>query len=128
MKASLFARSIVLSLVALGCGSGTPTQSGGATARSIEILGDRGAQSFTPNPASVSQGAMVTWRNTDSVVHHIVFNDGSLDTGDIAPGGTSPELRVGSDGANYHCTIHPGMVGSINRSAGTPPPCQGPYC
>jgi plastocyanin len=64
----------------------------------------------------------------DNKVHHIVLNDGSLDSGDIAPGATSAALKLGADGANYHCTIHPGMVGSIKKSDGAPPACDGPYC
>ena len=34
-----------------------------------------------------------------------------------------------SDGANYHCPLHAGMVGAVNASGGAPPPeCQGVYC
>jgi hypothetical protein len=41
------------------------------------------------------------------------MDDGSVDFGDIAAGGSSErELRTG--GGNYHCTIHRTMVGSIN--------------
>jgi len=40
---------------------------------------------------------------------------------------SSPALRLATDGANYHCTIHPTMVGSINASSGEPPPCTD-YC
>ena len=90
--------------------------------------GQRGAQSFSPNPASVNQGDMVIWHNSDNATHHIVLNDGSLDTGDIAPGASSAALRLAANGANYHCTIHPTMVGSINAATGAPPPCQGAYC
>jgi plastocyanin len=129
MKASLLVRAVVVAVVACSCGSGgNPNSPGSAAPNRIDILGDRGNQSFTPNPAAAAQGDMVVWRNTDSVTHHIVFNDGSLDSGDLAPGASSSALRVGTNGANYHCTIHPGMVGSINRSEGTPPPCSGPYC
>jgi plastocyanin len=103
----------------------TPPAPGAST---ITIVADRGAQSFTPNPATVTQGQMVVWRNSDSVVHRIALNDGSLDTGNIAPGATSAQLRLPTDGANYHCTIHPTMIGAINASAGAPPPCTGPYC
>ncbi len=71
---------------------------------------------------------MVMWQNMDTQTHHIVLNDGSLDTGDIAPGRSSPALTLTVNGARYHCTIHPGMVGSINSSAGAPPPCTGAYC
>lgn len=134
---------ISVALVGLGalvliasCGGGgndgppagpSPPPGGGASA-TISILGDRAARSFDPNPASVAQGSTVAWRNTDSVVHRIVSNDGTLDTGNITPGATSGALALMTDGTNYHCTIHPGMIGAINRAGGTPPPCQGQYC
>ena len=118
-----------------GGGSSSPASpspaspgSGSGSASTISIVGTRGAQSFNPSPATVAQGSSISWRNADGVVHHLVANDGSFDTGDIAPGATSAALTLNGDGANYHCTIHPTMVGSINRSAGTPPPCQGIYC
>jgi plastocyanin len=125
---------------ASGCGggSGSPSYGGGGNpappppppgaVSAIDILGNRGAQSFSPNPAAVRQGELFVWRNTDGLAHHIVLNDGSLDSGVIAPGGSSAALRLGTDGANYHCTIHTGMVGSINASSGQPPPCTGQYC
>lgn len=120
------------------CGGGgydgpapTPSPSpapGGAASTTISIIADRGAQSFDPNPASASLGQTIAWRNTDSVVHRIVSNDGGLDTGNISPGATSTAVALPTDGTNYHCTIHPGMIGSVNRASGTPPPCTGIYC
>ncbi len=107
-----------------GGGSGGG-QSAGAT---INIVGDRGSQSFSPNPSSVAQGATFAWKNNDGVTHRIVMNDGSLDTGDITPGASSRALTLATNGGNYHCTIHPSMVGSINSSSGAPPPCSGLYC
>lgn len=71
---------------------------------------------------------MVSWHNSDNTTHHIVFNDGSLDTGDIVSGASSAAVRLPTNGANYHCTIHPDMVGSINATTGAPPVCSGPYC
>jgi plastocyanin len=116
-----------------GGGSSNPTSPSNTTGNTtssatVNIMGQLGAQSFSPNPASVNQGGMVVWHNSDNVTHHIVLNDGSLDTGNIAPGGSSAALQLAVNGANYHCTIHPTMVGSINAATGTPPPCQGPYC
>lgn len=128
-----------LLVVVAGCGgssSSNPTapsggggaSGGGASAATIAIVGERGSQSFSPNPASVTQGASFAWKNNDGVTHHIVMNDGSLDTGDIRPGASSAALTLATNGGNYHCTIHPTMVGSINSASGTPPPCSGPYC
>ena len=135
MRSSLLAGIIVVGLSVWSCGgsSSSPGANPAAPApagepTTISIMGESGAQSFSPNPASVAQGTLVVWRNMDNKVHHIVLNDGSLDAGDIGPGASSRALRLDANGANYHCTIHPGMVGSINRSSGTPPPCDGPYC
>ena len=34
-----------------------------------------------------------------------------------------------SNGANYHCTLHPDMVGAVSAASGAaPPPCEGQYC
>jgi plastocyanin len=106
----------------------SPVGGGGGAATTIAIEGIRGGQSFSPDPASASQGSTIAWTNNDSVTHHIVFDDGSLDTGDIAPGASSQVKTMGSNGARYHCTIHPSMVGAINMSTGAPPPCTGAYC
>jgi len=140
MRPSLLAASIIVALTAWNCGgsSGSSTNPTApatpapaptaANATTITIQGDRGSQSFAPNPGTVVQGNMVVWQNMDNLTHHIVLNDGSLDTGDIAPGKSSPAMPLTVNGARYHCTIHPGMVGSINSSNGEPPACNGPYC
>jgi plastocyanin len=140
LRSSLLAASIVVALASWSCGgssgsSNSPTApaapatpSPAPNATTINIQGDRGAQSFAPNPGTVVEGNRVIWQNMDTQTHHIVLNDGSLDTGDIAPGKSSPALPLTVNGARYHCTIHPGMVGSINTSGGEPPPCTGAYC
>jgi len=133
-------RSVAFALfgAACACGGGsnstpatptpTPSASGSQSGATISIVRTAGPQSFTPSPATVAEGGVVTWKNNDGVTHHIVMNDGSLDTGDIAPGASSRALALATNGGNYHCTIHPTMVGSINASTGAPPPCQGVYC
>ncbi len=126
-------------LMAAGCGGGgsstppasnpsAPTPPPASTTTTISIVGDRGSQSFSPNPAPATQTRSVAWQNNDGVVHRIMSNDGTIDTGNIAPGATSPAVTLGTDGTNYHCTIHPGMIGAVNSSGGTPPPCTGIYC
>jgi plastocyanin len=98
-------------------------------ASTITILGDRAAQSFTPNPGAGGVDQAVVWRNNDSVTHRIVVNDSTLDTGDIPPGGTSRQLVLPVAGANYHCSLHPGMIGAVTAAGGAPPPpCTGLYC
>jgi plastocyanin len=71
---------------------------------------------------------MVTWRNSDNQLHRIKSNDGTFDTGGIPPGQTTSPRAVPAAGMNYHCEIHPGMIGAINAETGPPPPCSGIYC
>ena len=112
-----------------GGGSAAPTSPSPSPGPfTITVTRQNGAQSFSPNPASVG-GQMVVFRNADSVVHRVVLNDGSIDTGNIAPGATSAAVRMPNGGANYHCSLHPDMVGAVNPEAGGPPPmCEGIYC
>ena len=134
MRFSLVVGSIVVAVVEWGCGSGSSgglsmtSPNGGTTTINILFsngLGNLGGQAFSPNPASVSQGGMVMWHNSDSTTHHIVLNDGSLDAGDIAPGASSPAKSLSVSGGQYHCTIHPTMVGSMNVAT-NPSPSPGP--
>lgn len=113
----------------VGCGGGgsspvsaTPPSGGGGNGGSvISIVANAGNQSFSPNPASIPNGGSATFRNADSTTHHIVANDGSFDTGNLVPGASSAAMGVESGTIQYHCTIHPTMVGSINGSTANGP-------
>jgi plastocyanin len=119
---------VALSVGAWGCGSSTPTTPTNSTPAptptptapsgvvTINIVGINGAQSFSPNPATLPAGQMVVWHNSDSITHRVVLNDGSLDTGDIAGGASSQPMAINSGGP-YHCSIHPVMVGTIAPAA-----------
>jgi plastocyanin len=139
MKSILIGSCTALVLaVAVACGgssgggapqtqpSGVPSGGTNVNATTISILGDRGGASFTPNPAP-SGASDLAFKNNDSQIHHIVANDGSFDSGDIAPGATKT-VSLASDGTNYHCTIHPDMIGAVSASDGAPPRCTGIYC
>jgi plastocyanin len=125
--------SIVCSGAFVSCGESpggsTPTSpgGGGSTTTTITINGSSGTQAFTPNPASFG-GQSVVFRNNDSVTHRVVLNDGSVDTGDIAPGATSRAVTMPAAGTNYHCSLHPGMIGAVSGTAGQTPECTGLYC
>jgi plastocyanin len=122
-----------------GSGGSTPTSpstgngggtGGGSTSTTVtvSIKGQTGKQSFNPNPAAVNAGQLVVFKNDDNVTHHIVLDDGSMQTGDIRPGTSSAAMPIGAASKSYHCTIHPSMVGSFNDAPTTDPPCQGAYC
>jgi plastocyanin len=128
----LTASAFVSVTAASGCGGGggstATTPSPAPSSPTITIQGQNGTQAFTPNPALFG-GQSVVFKNNDTVTHHIVLNDGSVDTGDIPPGATSRAVTMPGGGTNYHCTVHLGMIGSVAAASGAPPPtCEGPYC
>jgi plastocyanin len=137
MRAFTVLALIVTALCVASCGnsgsSSTPTApspsaSPGTTTATIVINRQNGSLSFSPNPAAFG-GQTVVFRNADSVIHRVQLNDMSIDTGDIAPGATSRAVQMPASGTNYHCALHPEMVGAVMGSGGLPaPPCEGVYC
>ena len=129
MRVLAAAAAIVAGLGASSCGGGSssPSSPSAPDVVTITITRQNGAQSFSPNPASAG-GQMVVFRNTDSIVHRVQLNDGSIDTGNLAPGATSQPVLMPTSGTNYHCTVHPDMIGAVNGGSGVPPPCEGTYC
>ena len=119
--------TLLVALSVTACGGDSP-MAPTSNASTVSILGERGSQSFSPNPASPG-GQMVVWRNDDGVTHRIVANDESFDTGDLVAGATSMAVQPPAGGLNYHCSIHPTtMFGSISGAGGgAPPPCT-VYC
>ena len=118
-----------LSVAAIACGSDysspstpsptptptpTPTPGGAATAVTIpsgaEILGNR---AFNPDTLDISAGSTVTWTNSDSVSHTSTSNAAGWDSGIIAPGRQFSFTFQNAGTFQYHCAIHPGMVGSV---------------
>jgi plastocyanin len=143
IKAASAALALAVGLGAVSCGGGSsasatptaptaPTPSGGTaqTTVTITITGSSGTVAFNPNPATVEKGQLVVFKNNDVLMHHIVLDDGSLQTADIPPGATSAPMAMGTTGsATYHCTIHPSMVGGFNGAQAEPPPtCGQQYC
>jgi plastocyanin len=99
----------------------TPSAATNAQIVTVNVVAIRGAQSFSPNPATLPAGVQVVWHNVDSVTHRVVLDNGSVDTGNLAPGASSQPMTIGASGASYHCSIHPEMIGSINQDTSSQP-------
>ena len=118
--------ALVACLVGSACGaaqndnvSGTvgPTPAPVSNLLTIDVAEINGPYSFYPSPATVRSEQIVVWRNSDTVTHHVVFDDGSVDTSTLAPGTLSQPLTIRPGNWSYHCAIHPAMVGSIAVSS-----------
>src|SRR5215510_7971651 len=98
-----------------------PTPTGNTNVTTITISGQKGDQSFSPNPAMATTGQSVVWKNADSTTHRIVIPDLGVDTGNIAPGASSAPVSLANVSKAYHCSLHPSMVGALNDASNPPP-------
>ena len=135
---SMFALSASLALASCGSSSSSsPTgpsavTSNGPAAVVVTILGQDGAMSFSPNPVSLKVGQSIAWKNGDVIMHQPVQDSSGSNTGgggygggggsssgfnagQVSPGATTVSIAFNAAGnVNYHCSIHPSMVGTIS--------------
>jgi plastocyanin len=69
---------------------------------------------FVPATIHAQPGQVVTVYNSDQILHHIVADDSSFDTGVMNPG-ASFKVTAGKAGSviSYHCTLHSRVKGKI---------------
>ncbi|MDE1858484.1 MAG: cupredoxin domain-containing protein [Thaumarchaeota archaeon] len=101
--------------------SSTTTAAGAAVAVSIV----QGAttppnKGFAPDNITLVIGVnnTVTWTNNDSSIHTVTANDGSFSSGYLNPGGSFTYTFAKPGVYEYHCQIHPWMVGYVTVLAG----------
>jgi plastocyanin len=110
---------LVLALMsAVSCGKdSTPTTpSSTPSGSSVSIVAGSSVLSTTaynPNPITVARGTTVTWVNNDTTAHTSTSDSNVWSSGNIAPGGSFATTFQSAGTFPYHCTIHPGMIGSV---------------
>jgi plastocyanin len=75
-----------------------------------EFLG-KGA--FSPADLTVDAGTTVTWRNTDGTSHTSTSDATGWNSATIPPGGQFSFTFATAGTFPYHCSIHPGMTGTV---------------
>ncbi len=71
------------------------------------------SMAFSSSALTVTSGTTVKWTNNDAITHTVTADDGTFDSGNIAPGGTYSHTFSGVGTYAYHCSIHPSMKGKI---------------
>jgi plastocyanin len=113
-KITLAALAGVLTLGAAACGSSSPSAPTVAADVTISMVGNLASQSFAPNPTTMRVGQTVAWKNNDSITHDVMQDASRFQTGSVSSGATSSAIAMSAAGTfTYHCTIHPGMVGTL---------------
>ena len=94
----------------------SPAPTAGGPSSPVTI--PRGAESlanraYSPDDVNIAIGESVTWTNTDSVAHTSTSDGGAWNSGTVNPGGRFSFTFQSAGTFSYHCTIHPGMVGTV---------------
>jgi plastocyanin/uncharacterized membrane protein len=68
---------------------------------------------FDPATLNVKPGDTVEWKNEDIFTHTVTANDGSFDSGPIAPGSSWQTTIKETGTIGYHCRPHPNMTAEL---------------
>jgi plastocyanin len=113
--------AVCTALLISACGKSSPASPSpspnpnpsGSTASIVSGASTRGTNAYSPNPVSVSVGATVTWMNNDGITHTATSNTGAFDTQNIGAGASKSVTFSTAGTFQYHCSIHPGMMGTV---------------
>ena len=118
------ALSILMFAIACGGGQSSPSTAPspmplptpGVSSSSVAIpvgAGSLGNRAYMPDELNVAVGTTVTWTNTDSVSHTSTSDATRWNSGIVSPGERFSVAFQTAGTFPYHCTIHPGMVGTV---------------
>jgi plastocyanin len=106
-------------LALAGCGGGNDNGGGssgsGGSSTGNTVTIDMKDIKFAPKDATVKVGQTVKWVNEDTVDHDVDAKSGADFKSELFGKGKSFEWKAEEAGTvNYVCTVHPGMVGTLN--------------
>jgi plastocyanin len=114
LRIGLTGFAVAAALTSAACGSSSPAAPTVSADVTINMVANNGSQSYAPNPSTMRVGQTVAWKNVDTIAHTATQDAARFDSGTISAGATSAPLTMSTAGTfTYHCTIHPGMVGSL---------------
>jgi len=71
------------------------------------------SSAYTPASLTVVSGSTVTWTNNDNTIHTVTTEDGTINSGDIAPGSTFSKTFMTTGTYNYHDTHNTTIMGVL---------------
>lgn len=75
------------------------------------------SSAYSPASLTVAGGSTITWTNNDITVHTVTTEDGSINSGDIAPGSSYSKTFMTTGTYNYHDAHNTTMMGVLVVSA-----------
>jgi plastocyanin len=69
---------------------------------------------YNPSSITVTIGSKVTWKNKAGITHDVISDAGIFNSGFIEAGGSYSFTFNTAGTYHYHCSLHPGMTGTVN--------------
>jgi plastocyanin len=125
MSSIRFAFATAVLVISCGCGSSYSSPSGpsnpapttptitGTQVAIVSGASTRTTTAYAPNPVTLAVGGTITWVNNDNTPHTSTGDNGAWNSGSISAGATFTRTFSTAGSFTYHCTIHPGMVGTV---------------
>ena len=93
--------------------STTPAPAGSTTVTIASGASNQTTTAFGVDPLVVSTGTTISWLNDDTTTHTSTGDGNQWSSGSIAPGGRFNFTFSSPGRFDYHCQIHPNMIGTI---------------
>jgi plastocyanin len=110
MRLSVLAFGFLTLVTAAACSSSSnPSSPSSGSLVTVQINNS----TYAPNPMTMKVGQQVNWKNNDSITHTATLE--GMFNNVISPNSAqgAPVTMNSAGTFNYHCTIHPGMNGTI---------------
>jgi plastocyanin len=91
----------------------TPAPTGSTTVTIPSGSSNLTTTAFGMDPLVISTGTTISWLNDDSTTHTATADANQWNSGNIAPGGRFNFTFTAPGRYDYHCQLHPNMVGEI---------------
>src|SRR5688500_4075857 len=82
----------------------------------ISIVSDASTladKAYNPNPLTINQGDTLTCTNMDFGIHTVTENEELFGSEDLRPDQTFDHTFDSAGTYDYHCNLHPTMIGKI---------------
>lgn len=76
-------------------------------------LSKDGEDVYNPNEITINKGDKVMWINKDFGIHTVTENEGLFSSENLRPDQTFEYIFENTGTFDYHCKLHPEMVGKI---------------
>jgi plastocyanin len=100
---------LIAACVIVSCYKSKSSYNSNTTTSKISIT----SSGYSPASLTVTNGSTVTWTNSDNMTHTVTTTEGSINSGDIAPGSSYSKTFTIADTYTYHDMHNTNMTGVL---------------